>query len=207
MNISYSWKQQTQELIDQLDKEIGEYFAKADELIKKRTALEEALLVWGNEVDATDLRGKTTVTLNEDDVRDKTQRDIMKLIASRNNGVLVVKDAKKRMIELGVFGNPDHAYSALYSIILRRTNEFIKIADGIYRVPEGKEQQDDNNNLRIQIQEMKQNYPNLTKDDIVRKLQTQGYDFKGKSPKRVVHGVWMSLGYNKVIQPSLMKDG
>jgi hypothetical protein len=130
-----AWEVQTRELIARIENEIAELQAETTRKIailgRKREALEESLLTY-QEMYLTDK--PASLALTPEDVRDKSQREILSLIASRNGGLLVANQAVKLMRDAGVFGNPDNASSAVYSVLKRATKEFERVGQGVYKL-------------------------------------------------------------------------
>ena len=67
------------------------------------------------------------------ELKGKKQLDAMRLIASKNKGILKVNDAKRLMLEAGLIHNPKNAASILYTLI-SRSGEFEKVEPGEYKL-------------------------------------------------------------------------
>jgi hypothetical protein len=67
------------------------------------------------------------------DVENKTQKEIIRLIAERGDGMVVAKYAVKLMRDVNLFPTPDNASSQVYNV-LRRNPEFGRVGRGIYRL-------------------------------------------------------------------------
>ena len=67
------------------------------------------------------------------ELKGKKQLDAMLLIASRNNDILTVNDAKRLMLEAGLIRNPKNAASVLYTLI-SISGEFEKVKPGEYKL-------------------------------------------------------------------------
>ena len=67
------------------------------------------------------------------ELKGKKQLDAMRLIASKNMGILKVTDAKRLMLEAGLIRNPKNAASILYTLI-SRSGEFEKVEPGEYKL-------------------------------------------------------------------------
>lgn len=130
-----AWELLTEELISRINHEIEETQAETTRKIAtlkmKRAALEESILTYREMMHVSDKAG--SLTLTAEDVRQKSQKQILILIASRNNGLLVANQAVKQMSEAGVFGNPENASSSVYSA-LKRSKEFERVGKGIYKL-------------------------------------------------------------------------
>ena len=103
-------------------------FAEANEKLK---AVEITLgLVSGNESPSTSVGPANSIMEN---LRGKTQPEALTMIASANNGMLKVKEAKRLMLEAGLISNPKNASSIMYTLIGRMSN-FEKVGRGEYRL-------------------------------------------------------------------------
>jgi hypothetical protein len=130
-----AWEVQTRELIARVENEIASLEAETAKRIailgRKKEALEESLLTY-QEMYMTNK--PAALALTPEDIRDKSQREILSLIASRNGGLLVANQAVKLMRDAGVFGNPDNASSSVYSVLKRATKEFERVGQGVYKL-------------------------------------------------------------------------
>jgi hypothetical protein len=135
MDGTSAWELLTRELISRIDHDIEETQAETTRRIAtlkiKRAALEESILTYREMMLISDKPGSQILTA--EDVRNKSQKQILILIAGRNNGLLVANQAVKQMSEAGVFGNPENASSAIYSV-LKRSPEFERVGKGIYKL-------------------------------------------------------------------------
>ncbi|MFH0901309.1 MAG: hypothetical protein V2A73_11840 [Pseudomonadota bacterium] len=155
-----------------------------------------------------------TESLDPQEIAGMTHRDILKLIASKNNNVLVVARAAKLMKAAGVFGNPEHADSAIYSVVMRRP-EFVKLTKGIYSVsgpapkPAKSTTRRDRTDtgLRRTVTALKEGNPALTRDQALETLLLSDFDFGGKRPKSAVNMAWVALGYATKQPPEAIGDG
>ena len=62
---------------------------------------------------------KSVSSITPQEFEGKTLRESLRLIAERNNMVIIVKDAVKILKEAKVFGNPQNAASVIYAILNR----------------------------------------------------------------------------------------
>jgi len=203
-----SWEAQTKELIARIENEIGETQAETVRRIailrKKKASLEESLLTYQEMMYVTDKSAFRILT--PEDVRDRSQKEILRLIASRNHGLLVANQAVKLMREAGVFGNPDNASSAVYSVLKRATKEFGRVGQGVYKLldasnkstaPATKVKRNRAmSGIRQAVKELKENHPEMTRQEVLDTLIKNGFDFKGKKPANAVNLAWTSLGYS-----------
>lgn len=200
MNILSSWEAQTTELIRLIDEEVKDSEKRVNELLVERNSLVEALKIYRQRIGTQ--YAKAVQSLRPQDFEGKTIREMLRLIAERNDKIVVVKDATKLLKEAKVFGTPEHADSMVYSI-LGRSPEFTRIGRGIFRLNGAKQREKQTvkrkgiPGLKQAILELKTVNPDMTKDDISDTLIRRGFDFQGKSPKRAVHMAWVNLGYAK----------
>jgi len=196
-----SWEAQTKELLNRVECEIQEIKADTEKRIatlqQRRSALEEALKTYQEMMGITSL--ESLKSLSVDDLRGKSLREMLALIASHNNGLLVARQAIKLMKEAKFFSNPSHADSIVYSI-LSRTPSFTKVSPGIYRlnhVEKAKSVTRGGIGLKKAVKELKKKNPQMTKEEVKNYLMQHGFDFQGKRPGNAVHMAWISLGYPK----------
>jgi len=207
MDTMSAWEAQTQELLKRVEKEMEQVQSEADRLLaeleERRWALDIALTAY-REMHGESL-AQTAQGLSVSDIRNKSHREILRFIAKQNKGLLVAKQAIRIMKEAGVFGNPDNADSAVYSV-LKRSPEFVKVGKGVYKANGGKEKPKSHlkrprGKKRIAsgvveaIKSIKEEHPEMTKREIRNALTSQGFDFKGKKPGNAVNMAWVRLGY------------
>lgn len=195
------WEIQTKELLNRIQKEIRD--AQIDmekhiaKLYEKAEVLQRALQIYqemmGMSQDSPSL-------LSPDDTQGKSLREILTLIASRNNGLLVAKQAIKLMQEAKLFSNPTHAGSIVYSILGRSPKFFVKVSPGIYslrHIERVKRKTRGGSGLKQKIKELREMNPQITKSQVKNYLLQHGFDFQGKRPGNAVNMAWISLGYPK----------
>lgn len=195
------WEIQTKELLNRVEKEIRDtqidMEKRISNLYKKAEVLQEASRIYqemmGMSQDSLSL-------LSPNDTQGKSLREILTLIASRNNGLLVAKQAIKLMKEAKLFSNPNHAESIIYSILGRSPKNFVKVSPGIYslrRIERVKQKTRGGSGLKQKIKELKVMNPQMTKAQVKSYLVQHNFDFQGKRPGNAVHMAWISLGYHK----------
>lgn len=197
MSTLSSWEAQTVELISLIGQQIKDLQEKLDSLIEERGSLEKALQTYRQWIGSTHAQ-----EIKPKEFKGKSLREILHLIAERNNKTLVAKDAIKLMKQANVFGVPEHADSVVYSI-LSRSPEFIKVGRGVYRI--NGERVHEKKGLRKEripglkqaILELKTVNPDMTKQDVRDTLIKRRFDFCGRKPSRAVHMLWINLGYAK----------
>lgn len=205
-DIGSAWEVQTRELLESTNHDIRETENRLALLVQRKRALDEALRAYrGAIVDLPPFSPEVEITreaeaLDLDEIKGMSQKNILKLIASRSGNVLHVARAKRLMKAANVFGNPGHSDSAVYSIVLR-SPEFVKIDKGIYRVEEISRKAPrpprsrTNSGIRDMVKTIKNAYPSWTKKQVLEKLLEIGFDFGDKRPMSVVNMAWVAEGY------------
>ncbi|GAH62652.1 unnamed protein product, partial [marine sediment metagenome] len=193
-----SWEAQTLEIIRLIEQDLIEAQSQLEYLAAARESLEGALRIYRKRIGSQ--YGRAVQSIRPKEFEGKSIREMLRMIAERNDKVIVVKDTVKLLKEVNVFGNPLHADSIVYST-LGRSREFIKVGRGIYRL-NGLPKDDKTSKERIpglkrEVLELKTVNPDMTKQDVRDTLIKRGFDFKGKSPSRCVHILWVNLGYAK----------
>lgn len=205
MDTISAWEAQTKELLNRVEQEIEEIAADTERRIgaleERKWALEKALRAY-QEMMGSELR-QERYSLQQRDIMDRSYREILSLIGSRNSGLLIARQAIRLMKAASVFGNPDNADSIVYSI-LNRSPEFVKVGKGVYKLkPLGERNKlftkevRTAGDLRQAIQKLKEKNPQVAKSEVLRTLIKKGFDFKGKRPSSAVNIVWVKLGYTR----------
>jgi len=205
MNTISAWEAQTRELFNRVEQEIKEIQADTEKrmaaLQQRKWALEEALRVY-QEMMGSELT-QEHYSLDQRDIMDRSYREILNQIASRNGGLLIARQAIRLMKEANVFGNPFNADSVVYSIV-NRSPEFVKVGKGVYKLNAGggrtklsTKKDERAGALRRAIQELKERTPQMTKAEVLSTLIKKGFDFKGKRPSNAVNMVWVKLGFTR----------
>jgi len=135
MNILNSWEAQTKVLIYRVQREIEEIevdAAKRGALLEERKWAFEIALEAYREMMGSTLILQEADGLSHSDIDGKTFGEILLLIASRNDYLLIVRHAIKLMKAANVFGNPLNADSAVYSV-LNRNRRWTRIGRGVYK--------------------------------------------------------------------------
>ncbi len=218
-----SFEAQAKELLNVVEQKIQEIERDNEKRLipwkQKKIAIEETLNFY------SEVRGeraeKATEILSTGDIAGKSQKEILLLLARRNNGVLLARKAIVIMKKLGVFGNPDNAGSAVYSI-LRRAKEFDRVGQGVYKLRNSLAHNSDVvvtdklgpgtivepkrpevkrvrvlSRVRQAVKELRDNNPNITKQEILMKLSNIGFDFKGKKPSSAINMSWSYLEHEE----------
>ena len=205
MNTISAWEAQTKELYNRVEQEIKDFQDDAEKRIaalqQRKWVLEEALRAY-QEMMGSELT-QERYSLDQRDITDRSYREILDLIALRNNGLLIARQAIRLMKEANVFGNPFNADSVVYSI-LNRSPEFVRVGKGVYKLNTSKGRTKLSTNkdekagtLRRAIQELKEKNPQMTKSEVLSTLIKKGFDFKGKRPSNAVNMVWVKLGFTR----------
>lgn len=195
------WEIQTKELLNRIEKEIRnsqiDMEKRITKLYEKAEVLQEALRIYQ---EMMGMSQDSQTSLSAHDTQGKSLREILTLIASRNNRLLVAKQAIKLMKEAKLFSNPSHAESIVYSILGRSPKFFVKVSPGIYslrHIERVKRKTRGGSGLKQKVKELKEMDPQMTKTQVKNYLIQQGFDFQGKRPGNAVHMAWISLGYPK----------
>lgn len=211
MSTLSSWEAQTIELIRIIGDEMEEKQAEMSALKQARESLEQSLRIYKARIGSQ--YAESVQSIKPQEFEGKSLREMLHLIAERNNKTIVVKDTVKLLKGANVFGNPLHADSIVYSI-LGRSPEFVKVGRGIYRMNGLKKVSSANlrkeriPGLKQAILELKTVNPDMTKQDVRDTLIKRGFDFYGKKPGQVVHMAWVNLGYarkDKQVQQDLFR--
>ena len=141
-----TWKAQTMELVAMKDAELAKLNEKLKAIEEEKRVLEEekkvfteALRIYGN------MRGAEVVGDNMPSagqirklyITGTTRREILRMIAQRNNNLLVTRLAIPLMVEANVFLVPENAPAAIYGV-LKKSREFDKIGRGIFKLDKDK---------------------------------------------------------------------
>jgi len=195
------WEIQTKELLNRVEKEIRntqiDMEKRITKLYERAEVLRKALGIY-QEMMGMSQDSQTSLTAS--DIRGKSLRQILTLLASRNNDLLIAKQAVKLMKEAKLFRNPNHAESIVYSILGRSPKYFVKVSPGIYslkRIERVKQKTRGGSGLKQKIMELKEMNPQMTKAQVKGYLMQQGFDFHGKRPGNAINMAWVSLGYHK----------
>jgi len=195
------WEIQTKELLNRIEKEIRDTQINMEKritgLYEKAEVLQGALRIYQ---EMMGMSQNSQTSLSPNDTQGKSLREILTLIASRNNGLLVAKQGIKLMKEAKLFSNPNHAESIVYSILGRSPKYFVKVSPGIYslqRIEGVKRKTRGGSGLKQKIKELKEMNPQMTKTQVKSYLIQQDFDFQGKRPGNAVNMAWVSLGYHK----------
>lgn len=197
-----SWQAQTMELLELVRNEIAEIEKSLASLKQTEWAIEQSLRAYTQRI-GMQATTQAHQPLTPRDVENKTQKEILRLIAERGNGILVAKHAVKLMKDASLFPTPENASSQVYNV-LRRNPEFARIRKGVYkltRVTEAKTKtgitRAKDSLLRQAILGLRQDQPDITKEQVLEVLIQRGFDFHGKVPSRAVNMVLVSLGRRK----------
>ncbi len=198
MNTLSSWEAQTTEMIRLIEQDIIEAQSQLEYLAVAKQSLEEALRIYKRRIGSQYTESVKAIRLR--DFTGKSLREMLHLIAERNEKTIVAKDAVKLLKDANVFGNPLHADSMVYTI-LGRSPEFVKIGRGIYRMngTQGKAKRTAKKEripgLKQAILELKTVNPDMTKTDVRDTLIKRSFNFQDKNPNKSIHMLWVNLGF------------
>lgn len=212
MNNISSWEAQTRELLSRIEREMQEIQADSERrlaiLQERRWGILQALEAYAEFVGSR--QSGSPQLLSSTDIKGKSHREILRLIAGRNDGRLIARNAIKLMKESNVFGDSPNADSIVYAV-LNRSPEFVKLGSGVYRLngtqvkSQAKTKRHKRRGLKKAVKELKKKNPQMTKKEVKNYLIRHGFDFEGKNPGQAVHMAWVNLGYAKAgKQPSLL---
>jgi hypothetical protein len=204
MNTQSSWEAQTQELLERTDQKLKEIQEEMDEKMQphldRRWALIQALEAYRELMGTTTMQ--TARPLSKEDIQGKSQIEILKLIAGRNDNLLVVRTAIKLMKEANIFGNPDNADAMVYSI-LSRSEDFHRVGRGVYKLNGVHKPKTRHNKSKVRkpslpglkdaIKNLKANNPQITKNEVLELLIKGGFDFRDRNPNKSVTRAWLNL--------------
>ena len=201
-----SWESVSYTLLAQLNTEIEELAGqllilqeKSDALTKKRDAVLQAIDVYKERVEeASNPQQKVELFLSPEDVRGLAHWEVLKLLAKRNNNVILARDAIKLMVQAGAIVSEKYADSIVYTA-LRKKAIFEKMAPGVYRLKEEEEATlpyqviSPSEGLVETVRRLREERPSITRSEIAAALIKSGYDFGGNRPISAVSAAWMNL--------------
>ncbi len=121
------------ELIIRVEAEEKEAAQRLEDLKRERGALQQVLKSYRARHILPPLLPLEEEPLQTNSFKDKSYREILVYLASKNRGYLKGKEAIRQMKQAGIFPKPDHAGGIIYSV-LNRCKEFTKIKPGIYKL-------------------------------------------------------------------------
>lgn len=223
MNTQSPWESQTQEMLNRIEQKIKEIQEEADRKTQpyfdKRWALIQSLEAY-RELMGTETM-QTAKHLTQEDIQGKSQTEILKLIAGRNDDLLVVRTAIKLMKDANIFGNPENADAMVYSI-LSRSKDFIRVGKGVYKIDPHhlkniieNERMAASNMLNSSAVKIKLNNPisfqkavikvlqessgeSLTSNEIWQRMQALGVTSNSKKPEGWVNRIAAQAGAEKM---------
>jgi len=125
--------------------------------------------------------------LKPDDVKNKSQREILIILARRNRNWLAVQRAIRLMTEVGVFPEASNASAQIYTV-LRTSKDFESVAPGLYRLVASSEEkspsppQDGKSGLVDEVAAILNDHPSWNRAAVVAELERRAWDFRGKKP-------------------------
>ncbi len=204
MNTISSWEAQTRELLSRIEREMQEIQVDSERrlaiLQEKQWGILQALEAYAEFIGSG--QSEPPQLLSPTDIKGKSHREILHLIAERNDGRLIARNAIKLMKESNIFGDSPNADSIVYAV-LNRSPEFVKLGSGVYRLngtqvkSQAKTKRHKRRGLKQAVKELKKKNPQMTKKQAKNTLIRQGFDFQGKNPGQAVHMAWVNLGSTK----------
>ena len=195
------WKARTLELLNLVRNEIAAIEKSLLSLKQTEWAIEQSLMAYTQRMEMQATQAYQPLTPR--DVENKTQKEILRLIAERGDGMVVAKYAVKLMRDVNLFPTPENASSQVYNV-LTRNPEFTRIGKGIYKLTGVTELRRKTSITRVEgsllrqaILGLKQAQPEITKEQILEALIQGGFDFHGKAPSRAVNMILVNLGRSK----------
>ena len=153
------------EVVEQALRAADEYESAAAERIKEQ---------WGKR------------SLEPEDVRDKTQREILIMLAGWNRNWLAVQHAIRLMTEAGVFPEPTNASAQIYTF-LSKSKDFEPVTPGLYRLVAPTETKKPSSpqarsGLVDEVAAILKDHPSWDRATVVAELERRGWGFDGKKP-------------------------
>lgn len=164
--------------------------------------------------------------LNSEHLRQQSTWDSLCEITAPNKHILVVTEGVTTLVNAKMFNDREHARNVIYSTLYSHQKDIQKIRPGVYQLKVVRSNKDSEttklkeptshilkkrnrktSGLGKAIKELKENNPQLTRDEILNILIQKGFDFGDKKPFSAVNMAWVKLGYSrKQIQQSLPLD-
>lgn len=136
--------------------------------------------------------------LSKDDINNKSQREILRFIAERNHGWLVVQPAIKLMVAAGILSD-ESGSAQVYTVLKQNDDEFMQVSPGIYRLkvpiqedvlqsqrvkPRAIKGRRDyqKSGLADKVDVLLQEHPDWKSKQLLQELQRQNWDFGNKTP-------------------------
>ena len=121
------------------------------------------------------------------DVEDRSQREILIMLARRNRNWLAVEHAIRLMTEAGVFPEASNASAQIYTL-LRTSKDFERVVPGLYRLVAPSEAksppppQAGKSGLVDQVAAIVKDHPSWNRAAVVAELERREWDFRGRKP-------------------------
>ncbi len=200
MTTPSSWESITFALLAQVEREIEAITGNLALLSRQRDSLTEAMHIYKDRVStATATDTPKMLGLSHEEVQGKSQRTILHLLAAKNNGVLVVREAVRLMGEAGVFASMKNATQMVYGV-LRKTPTFKRIAPGVYSLVGNGEESAlqlttsvNTTGLVDRVRQLRNQHPDATRRIATGMLLAEGYNFGDRKPEFAVSAAWMNL--------------
>lgn len=147
---------------------------------------------------------------------DKSYPELLIEIAKQSNGILNVADATNILLENKVGADKKAIAHNIYGAISRSSAHFLRISRGQYRftnhIDTNEGHKDSKRRIKVKtgvkqaVKNLKDANPLMTVQEVIERLQKDGFDFKGKKPAQSVNMAWVALGYSSVGKQLPMKS-
>jgi hypothetical protein len=138
--------------------------------------------------------------LSPEDIGTRSQREILRLLAERNGGWLIVSQAIRAMTTAGIYSSDTNASAQVYTLLNPKQSEFGQIVPGVYRLnaehAEAKTEQineQQTSGLVERVGAVRAKYPDWPQQKITEALIRDGWDFHGKRPSSSVSMAYANL--------------
>jgi hypothetical protein len=198
-----TWIKETMELIEDLQIQKDNLESKLGSIREEILELNQQILVAESLIQTYRAKHNIVLTVWEDIkpgyFGDKTYPQILIEIAQKSGGYLKVIDAVEAMLEAEVSKDKRQIQANVYSTLQKKSKRFMRIKPGEYRLVNGLQATKviQSSGLRETVKALKEKNPQMTRDEVLNTLKTQGFDFKGKRPANAVNITWAYLGYSK----------
>lgn len=194
------WREQTLELLARVRSEIAEVEQSMIRLRTTEWGIEQALKAYDKRMNAE--TGGEYHPLTPEEIGNKSQKEILEIIAHRGNGILLAKQAVRLMKDANLFPTPENASSQVYNV-LRRNSEFVRVRKGVYRLASPTEANAhprlvaEMSLLARSVAMIRRDQPNLSKEQITKLLIDRSFPFHGKEAAKAVNMAIVNLDRRK----------
>lgn len=136
--------------------------------------------------------------LLSDDIQGKSKREVLHLIARRNNGWLIAQLGIQLMMQAGLLSE-DSGSAEVYTLLGQNKDEFIRVKPGIYYLSDFEREitellQKAETRVRLvdKVAILRAEHPTWKAKNVCQELLHSGWDFGNKTP---IFAVTMSFAY------------